>query len=238
MKLFSIGDSHSIFFEQGGIMASHWTGPIHIATIYLLLKEGLNIDNLQSDLAKSDHYTKIGMPPWKGNNPTYSTPNIQPGDAVFFWFGFNDIQKNVHKYAAEDPETEIYNLISGYLLLLKEYEEKYKITCIPCSIFPNPAPSENKLVVDSFYGICGDFSTTGTIEQRNRYTKYANIILIDLCKKYNLKFFNIYPEITDVQGFLKKEYSTDYIHLDPHNPALVEKMNDAIQLRILRQHYI
>ncbi len=238
MKLFSIGDSHCIFFEQAGIMPSHWTGPLHIATIYLLLEKGLNVCNLKEDLAASTHYTKIGMPPWKGSNPIYSTPNIHEGDTVFFWYGFNDMQKNIHKYHPDDPEKEIYNLMYNYILLLKGYESAYKITCIPCNIFPNPSPSPSKLFVDSYYGFCADFNAEGSHEQRNSYTKYANKILEELCEKNNLKFFNIYNEITDQEGFLKKEYSTDYIHLDPHNIDLVQKMNNAIELRILRQHYI
>lgn len=232
MKLFSIGDSHSIFFEQSGIMLSHWTGPIHIATIYQLLEKGLNICNLQEDLAASDHYTKIGIPPWKGESKTYNTTNIQAGDTVLFWFGFNDMQKNINKYAANDYETEIYRLIKGYILLLKEYELKYKITCIPCSIFPNPSPSESPLTVADYYGISGDFNTTGSPAQRNTYTKHANEIIRYLCSKHHLKFFDLYEGITDENGFLNKEFSTDYIHLDPHNYVLVEKMKMVIKLFI------
>ena len=106
-ELFAIGDSHSIFFDQAGIMKSHWTGPIHVVTIYQLLKFGLNLDGLQQKLASSDHYTHIVPMPWQCPSGKYDVPNIRNKDYVVFCFGFNDIQKNIHKYGPGSKSVKI-----------------------------------------------------------------------------------------------------------------------------------
>ena len=83
-ELFVVGDSHALFFAQSGIMKSHWTGPIHVATIYQLLKWGLNFYNLQEELAVSAHYVNIGSNPWQCPSGKYDVPNIKSGDWFFF----------------------------------------------------------------------------------------------------------------------------------------------------------
>ena len=223
---FAIGDSHSTFFEQSGIMKSHWTGPIHTATIYQLLEKGLNIYNLREDLATSEHYVKVGAARWQFPDGVYITSNIQEGDTVFFCYGFNDIQKNINKYAAASYESEIDKLIDGYLKLLKVYEIKFKIKCIPCSIPPNPSPKPEGIIGNFHYGISGDFSTTGTSEERHSYNLYTNKVMQKLCNVYDLRFLNIYDTISDDMGFLRKDYTTDYIHLQWDNIELVNKIKE------------
>lgn len=229
MGMYIIGDSHATFFDQADIMRSHWTGPIHTATIYQLLKKGLNLNTIREDLARSDHFVNIGVFPWQCPSGIYDIPNIKEGDIVFFSFGFNDVQKNVYKYARDNYDNEIYNLINEYLLLLKDYENKFKIKCIPYSIPPNPSPSDPGASGVFSFGANGDFSTEGSSKERNIYTKYANKLLDDLSEKYELDFFNVYDEISDNEGFLKKEYSTDYIHLDCNKDQyIVNKMRSLI----------
>lgn len=227
-RLFAVGDSHSLFFDQAGIMKSHWTGPIHTATIYQMLKLGLNFDRLQEELAISAHYTNIGPPLWQCPSGKYDVPNIKKGDCVIFCFGFNDIQKNIHKYASNRSEDEIDWLLTQYILLLKEYESKYQITCIPLSIPPNPSPCDEGAMGQFSFGINGDFSTSGTSEERNAYTQYANKMFKILCNEYDLQFLDIYNEISDANGFLKKEYTTDYVHLQWNNEYLVKTLSDAV----------
>jgi lysophospholipase L1-like esterase len=226
--VFAIGDSHATFFEQSGIMKSHWTGPIHTATIYQLLNKGLNLYTLKEDLARSDHYVNIGAAKWQFPDGVYSTDNIKENDIVFFSFGFNDIQKNINKYAANSYESEINNLINNYIRLLKEYEIKFKITCIPCSMPPNPSPKPDGVKGDFFYGISGDFSTSGTSEERHIYNLYANKLLKEVSFSNGLKFLNLYETISDSNGFLKKEYTTDYVHLQWDNSELIIKINELI----------
>lgn len=227
MKIdFTIGDSHSIFFEQSGLMKSHWTGPLHIATIYQLLKRGLNLTTLKEDLRDSDHYVNCGAAKWQCPNGIYETENIKPGDVVLFCFGFNDMQKNIHKYASGSYEEEIDKLISGYINLIIGYENKYTITPIICSIPPNPLPQANS--VGLTFGISGDFITTGTSEERRKYNAEANRILNSLCFEYNLPFLNIHNAISDAEGFIKKEYTDDYIHLKWDNEQLKNLIKEKI----------
>jgi lysophospholipase L1-like esterase len=236
MSLFAVGDSHSSFFEHAGLMKSHWMGPTHTATIYQLLKRDLDIYNLQEALAKSDHYVNIGVPLWKCPSGKYDTPNIKENDTVIFCYGFNDMQKNIHKYAEATYETEISQLLNDYILRLKDYEIKYKIQCIPCSIPPNPSPKIFDAPGEHEFGISGDFQTSGTSEQRLSYNLFANRVLAGLCNTHNLKFLNLYNEITDSEGFLKKEYTADYIHLDPVNTVLIEKISKIISAELI--HHI
>lgn len=212
-ELYVIGDSHSLFYDQARIMKSHWTGPIHVATVYQLLKLGLNIFHLKEGLANSDHYKHVGVPPWQCPSGKYDISNIKPGDIVFYSFGFNDIQKNIYKYARDRYQDEILSLLSRYILLLKEFETKFCIICIPISISPNPSPAPKGTKGLYFFGISGDFLTTGSSEERNIYTKYANAVLKQLCIDHGFKFLDIYDLISDSEGFLNKEFSSDYIHL-------------------------
>lgn len=228
MSLFAVGDSHCSFFEQAGLMKSHWMGPTHTATIYQLLKRDLDIYNLQQALAVSDHYLNIGVPEWKCPSGKYDTVNIKESDTVIFCYGFNDMQKNIHKYAADSYEIEISQLLNSYILRLKDYETKYKIECIPCSITPNPLPKILDAPGEHAFGMSGDFQTTGTSEDRLKYNIFANRVLEGLCITHNLKFLNLYNEISDNDGFLKKEYSADYIHLDPVNNTLVKRINEIL----------
>lgn len=229
-EFFAIGDSHSLFFEQSGFMKSHWLGPIHTATIYQLLKLGLDMFNLQQLLAKSNHYVNIGVPQWQSKTGTYNTNNIKTDDRVIFCFGFNDVQKNIYEHAKDNPEIEIDRLLNEYILLLKEYELRYKIRCIPCSISPNPSLKIEEATGNFTYGINGDFSTSGTSEERNHYTIYANSVLKRLCAQHDLMFLNIYDDISDTDGFLRKEYTRDYVHLDHTNLDVVEIIKNKIQL--------
>ncbi len=227
-ELFVVGDSHALFFDQVGIMKSHWTGPIHSATIYQMLKLGLDLFHLQQKLAVSDHYVYVGPPAWQCPSGKYTVPNIKRGDCVIFSFGFNDIQKNIHKYAANRSEEEIDRLMRAYILRLKRYETTYQITCIPMSVPPNPSPCDPGAMGALYYGISGDFSTSGSSDERNAYTKYANKVLKSLCQEYDLRFFDVYDELSDEGGFLKKELTHDYIHLKCDDPFIVKKMRIAL----------
>ena len=89
MGTYVIGDSHSTFFDQAGILKSHWTGPIHVATIYQLLKKGLDLSTIKDSLAKSDHFVNLGVFKWQCPSGVYDIPNIKSGDYVLFCFGFN-----------------------------------------------------------------------------------------------------------------------------------------------------
>lgn len=231
MNIFAIGDSHADFFAQVGLLKSHWLGPLHIATMYKLLEHKPNLSNLREDLIVSDHYRNIGVPAWKSDDAgIYNTPNINPGDLVIFSFGYNDVQKNIHKHAAANWQSEISGLVERYLLLLKYYESAHGIKCVPCSIPPNPSVAESGATGQFSYGINGDFSTSGTSGEREMYTKYANNILAESCPRYTLPFLNIYDTIVDDYGFINKCYTEDFVHLHKDKSAdIIQKIEDAVR---------
>lgn len=161
---------------------------------------------------------------WQSDNCEYLVPNINKGDEIVFCYEYNDIQKNIYKYHKDSPDKAIYNLIFNYIELLKEYETIYKIKCIPLSIPPLPLPSNNGKYL---HGIFGDFEALGSDDARGFYTRYTNKILKELCDKNKLSLLNIYDDINK-DGFIKKEYTTDYVHLQYDNIELVEKIKIKI----------
>lgn len=223
-----VGDSHATFFEKVGIMESHWMGPTHTATIFQLLKLGLELDKLQEALRASDHFVNVGVPKWKCPDGVYNTPNIKSGDTVFFSYGYNDMQKNIYLHAKENPEVEIDRLLYVYIELLNGYQAKYGIKCVVCSIPPNPAPREGGNGKFD-YGIGGEFRAEGPDTDRDFYTRHANRKLKQLCTIHGMDFVDLYNGMYDKDGFLLKQFTTDYVHLTETNPELIDRMRSIIE---------
>lgn len=200
MSIFAIGDSHSIFYHNSEKIIELWFGMSNIpVTIFKLLINGLDIYKVGKILKKQEKY------------------NIKANDKVMFCYGYNDIQKNIYKYAKENYEIELNNLLTKYIDLILIYKSKYNIIPIIQNIYPNPLIKSKNV--------------NGSEEIRIIYTKYANELLYKLCKKNEIKFFDIYEKITDNNGYIKKEYTKDGIHLDYNNKKLQsEIINDLIDL--------
>ena len=151
MNIFAIGDSHSIFFWNSEIIKEHWVSFAGLPlTWYQLINRGLDIYNIG---------TKLG-----NGHEKY---NIKSGDFVLFCYGWNDIQKNIYKYAKDNYKLEIERLINKYGELLKNYKNKYNITPIIQNIMPNPLKES--------------ISINGDANVRNMYIKYANKYLSKYC---------------------------------------------------------
>lgn len=198
MTIFAIGDSHSIFFHNSNIIKEHWLGfdksfPV---TWFRLIKEGLDLYSIGSKL---------------GNG--HGKYNIKSGDYVMFCYGWNDIQKNIYKYAKDNYKEELEKLINNYITLLIKYKEKYKIIPIVQNIYPNPIKTE---------------AVEGPPEIRTEYIKYANKILKEKCFDNSLYFFDNYNLITDENGYIKKEYTKDLIHLDYDNKFLSKELDNIL----------
>ncbi len=219
---YAIGDSHAVFFGQSKLMECHWLGGINVVTMFQFTKQGLSLNSLKERIMKSEHYINVGGMEWQCIDGVYSVPNITNGDEVIFCFGFNDIQKNIYKYYENNVDVGIQSLIHEYIKLIKLYQELYRIKCIVYSIPPCPLPSP----IEGKYsnGIFGDFKSCGSNEDRIRYTKYANMILNNQCLLNDLHFLNVYDIISDDEGYIRKEYTTDYVHLQWDNVELIEKI--------------
>ncbi len=223
---FAIGDSHSVFFGQSKLMECHWLGCIGVATIYQLINKGLDLFELQRQIIDSQHCKENGYMGWQSSNGEYLPPNIKKGDEVIFCYGFNDIQKNIHKYTPVNPEESIRYWLRRYIVTLFDYQIVYQIKCIALSIPPCPLPSP----IEGKYnnGIFGDFQSYGTDKERIEYTEFGNLILKDLCNEFNISFLDIHYNISR-DGFIKKEFTTDYVHLQYDNKELIEGIKLSLQ---------
>lgn len=200
--IFAIGDSHTIFFHNSMKIKEHWFFGCSLPpTIYRLLHEELDIYNIGNCLRN-----------------LHEKYNIKEKDYVIFYFGFNDIQRNIQKHAENKWQQEILILFTNYVNKVILLSNKYNINpIIPC-IYPNPRPEAQG------QNPCGSY------EQRRMYTVFANSVLKQLCKTNNLSFLDIYDSITDEYGFIKHDITTDKIHLDYNN----DKIRDFVEGEIYK----
>ena len=199
-QIFSIGDSHTIFYYNSLFIKEHWFIADKLPlTIYKFIKTDIDLYNIGTILGnKHEKY------------------NIKEGDYVLFYFGFNDIQRNVHLHSSDKWEQEIINLATNFIKKVIDLSNKYKIKpIIPCC-YPNPLPEAKGQ------------NPSGSYEVRRKYTIFYNQILKNICDNNGLVFFDIYDMITDSNGFIKREFTTDYIHLDYNNYNLKELIETQI----------
>jgi hypothetical protein len=183
-QIFAIGDSHSIFFYNSLKIKEHWLGCSNLPiSIYRLVNEGLDIYNIGNII---------------GNQ--HEKYNIKKDDYVLFFYGYNDVQKNIWLYAKDSYETYINNLCILYLEKINTLKDKYLINPIISCIYPLPIEHNNLTI-------------KGSNDERILYILKMNNILKLLCNTYNFIYFDIYDHISD-NNFIKKEYTKDGIHLD------------------------
>jgi len=202
-QIFAIGDSHTLFFHNSMKIIEHWfrgNGPNLSITIYKQLQKELNLFQIGNILGDSGHLNC----------------NIKENDYVIFYFGYNDIQKNIYLYAKDNWHNEITNLFTNYVSYVKNLSIKYKINPIISCIYPNPRLN------------AVDVKHNGTSEERKNYILFANNVLKISCNFYNISFLNIYDYITDEDGFIKENITKDFIHLDYNNKELRKFVEDEI----------
>lgn len=191
-EIYAIGDSHSIFFYNSMKIKEHWFYGNHNLplTIYKLINNADKLDIYNIGTILGNGHEKY---------------NIKKNDYVLFFFGYNDIQKNISKYSNYEYKSDISHLIASYIKIIIELKTKYEINPIVPCIYPNPRL--NAVGVNCI----------GKCEDRRKYTEFANSILKDLCCKNNLPFLDIYNIITDKDGYIKSDITSDSIHLDYNN---------------------
>lgn len=197
-QIYAIGDSHTIFFYNSMIIREHWFVGTLPLTIYRLLNEGLDIYSIGDRL---------------GNQ--HEKYNICENDHVIFYFGFNDIQKNIFKYHSHDWKNSIEEMFINYISYIVNLKNKYKINVIVSCIYPNPLQEGENI--------------NGTSEERRNATKEANRIMKEECLKYNLNFLDIYDLIVDDNGYIRRDLTRDLIHLDYDN----KNLRNIIENRII-----
>jgi hypothetical protein len=206
-QIFAIGDSHTIFYYNSMKIKEHWFYQCELPlTIYGLLNIDLPIYNIGTILSNK-----------------HELYNIKANDYVLMYFGFNDIQKNVYVYFSNEWKHKIKGFMTAYINYVISCKTKYQFIPIIPSIYPNP--HEKAIGVHS----------NGTNLERTVYTKYANQILKELCHINNLLFLDIYDFISDENGYIKTEYSVDFIHLDYNNKFIQNYVETKI-FEVIQNH--
>ena len=137
-----------------------------------------------------------------------------------FFYGWNDVQKNVFLYAERDWQNEINRLVKKYISLLIYYENSFKINPIACCIYPALKVEPNKNT-DSIHG---------SNNERINYTIEYNKLLRNECLNNNIRLYDIYDFIVDKEGYIQMNYMTesDNTHLDHTNKILRNWIDDYI----------
>ena len=156
-----------------------------------MLRDGLDVYNVGNLLGNGHEKYNIGV-----------------GDYVIFYYGFNDIQRNIDIHAKNTWKEEIDCLFTNYVEYIVSLREKYGIIPIIPSVYPNPLPEAEGQNPSGFY------------DERKKYTLKANKLLKEYCQKNCILYLDIYDTITDDNGFIKNEYTKDYIHLDYNNDCI------------------
>lgn len=196
-NIFVVGDSQSIFYyyTKNPLIKHHWLGWANLpVTLFELLKlDTLPLYNIVERYKPGD----------------VCNINIKANDFVVFSYGWNDIQKNIHKYNKDNYESMIDHLCIKYISFILKLSLKYKICPIINCIYPSSynEPNNNNIF--------------GTYSDREKYTLYINRRLLELCNKYNIPFFDIYDKINN-NGIMDTSICKDGSHLDINNNELRE----------------
>ena len=194
MSIFAIGDSHCIYYYDSLTIKNHWVGwggmPV---TMFRLIEEGLPLYSIADKLPPGDT-CKI---------------NIKDGDYVLFYYGWNDVQKNIKKYSENDYYMQMIDeMVYKYVKLIKNYSDGtlYNIKPIISCVYPIP------LVVND--------TVIGSDNDRILYTKYMNDKLKIQCNIEGIPFFDIYDIISKDDKMDLSVVDSDLTHLDRKNAAL------------------
>lgn len=72
------------------------------------------------------------------------------------------------------------------------------------------ACSETKIILQSMFPVCRSYTT-----MNNASIREGNKWIVEIAKRADVYYLNTQEALTDEEGYLKKEYSTDGCHLTP-----------------------
>jgi len=211
MNIFAIGDSHCIFFYDSKNIKNHWVGwggmPV---TMYQFIEQGLPLYNIVERLPPGD----------------ICDINIKENDIVLFYYGWNDVQRNVKKNSINDSDyiEMIDKLVNNYIEIIKAYSNgnKYKIRPIVSCVYPITINTKDSII--------------GTNEERIQYTSYMNYLLQIKCIENNIPFFDIYNILHNNNIISQNVVDDDGVHLDRKNTDLREIIEKEL-FEICKLHY-
>lgn len=179
------------------MIKEHWLGlSLLPVTMWRVVHEGLHIPQV-AEIVGNGHQ----------RHP------ILPTDTVLFFFGHNDIQKNVGKYWKDTWEKEIPLLAKAYVKRLKTFP------CIPVVMAVYPIP---RITQPTIYG---------SDDERRAYTQCLNNALEKECNAHGIQWINLNRWIEDSEGYIT--YTRDGYHLDYDDPFLVDVIEKYIRSQLI-----
>lgn len=212
-KINIIGDSHSIFFSGKNIgipdcsfhdINFYNNSDFKIFHIGPVLAYSLNKTNTKSKgLEKVQYLLKNG----------YITKN----SVILCCFGEIDIRVHVLRQAERQnkmPEEIIDGIIENYLDFLLKLKQS-NIVCVW-----GPVATQSDRMNNPEYPIYG------SMENRNKATKYFNEKLKKVCSENQIGFLSIFNELIDENFRTKYEYYCDEVHLSQNAKWLCKDLLD------------
>jgi len=159
-------------------------------------------------------------------------PPIREGDAVCFCFGEIDCRCHVHKHVTEEKTYQevINGIISRYFHHL-ESQMKLLPPGVKIFVYNVPPPVRRCDTEEN-----PAFPYLGTDEERQSYVLYFNQQLKKLCKRTLIRYFDVYDQYVDEEGFLSKEFSDGNVHIA--DGSWIEEVIEQLQLKPFRPSQI
>jgi lysophospholipase L1-like esterase len=192
-RIYVIGDSHTQVFGGSKLFTVCPIGP---ATAYNLKTENSLTNSNQKLLDIVKNINKFN-------------------DIVILVFGEIDCRIHIYyKYLINDKTISISELIdhtiSNYGAVLKQLRDMNIFFCV----YGIPAAGfEENIYKYQFYA---------SPERRSKIYKEFNDKLKTFCEKNKYEYINIYPIVSDENGFLRKEYAADDVHLNERIIPFIE----------------
>jgi len=193
-SIFIIGDSHANVFKLNSLFTVIHIGP---ATAYNLINKG-------STTGSNERILKcIAL--------------MKKGDILIPVFGEIDCRIHIYyQFKKNQEKTSIAELIDktiqNYGKFLKMIQ-KHGIEICVCGI--TPVGEERNIYNYPYFA--------ERPEQSSIYQEF-NTKLKSFCDQSGINFLNIYPLVSDTDGFLKKDFSDDGIHLNERILPKIEKI--------------
>mmetsp|Transcript_94928 Transcript_94928/g.277566 ORF Transcript_94928/g.277566 Transcript_94928/m.277566 type:complete len:722 (+) Transcript_94928:188-2353(+) len=170
-----------------------------------------------------DSHSRFGWPPcviqhWQGPLLCFNVdrvdlrkmhPPIRGGDAICLCFGEIDCRCHVHKHVTEDRTYQVVidGIIERYFKHLRE-QERLLPPAVRIFVY-NVLPPVRKANAE----LNTDYPYLGEDEERLAYVRYFNNRLKQECHHTDFRFFEVYDQYADDEGFLSEEYSDGNVHV-------------------------
>lgn len=199
-KINVIGDSHCVFFSDKNIGIPDWS----FHGINFFSGKNYNVFHIGPVLAYN--LNKTGTHSRGNEKVTYLLQKnyIKKNAVILCCFGEIDIRVHVLKQAEQQNKTP-ENIMDGIIKNYLDFLLKLKQTNIV--YVWGPIASQSDRMNNPEYPIYG------SMEQRNKATKYFNEKLKEVCTENQIGFLSVFNDLIDDNFRTKYEYYCDEVHL-------------------------